>query len=68
MFTGDRIVIDHQYAQFMGMQNIFRFPVVLVVAVGQRNRDSKRRSFILFALYGNRSVHQLNNILGYGHT
>ena len=51
MFTGDRIVIDHQYAQFMRKHVIFIFINALVVAVYQRDRDRKRCSLMLLALY-----------------
>ena len=68
MFTGNMIVIDHQYAKLMRMQNILLFFSAFAIAFDQRDSDSKRRSFILFTIHCNRSVHQLNDAPGNCHT
>ena len=40
----------------MGLDIAFLIRNTLLIAIGQRDRDSKRRSLVLFTLYGNRSV------------
>ena len=51
----------------MGLQDIFLVIDAVAVTVDQRDRDSERRSFLLFALRLDRSVHQFNEALGQGH-